>query len=102
MSKHELENQSLHRATEVLRAVAHPLRMRIIILLYQREQLAVKDIHESLGVAQPVASHHLRIMKTQGIVLARRDGQSTIYRLAEPHFYDILRHVGVIYNGVEQ
>jgi ArsR family transcriptional regulator len=71
----------LEGATGALRAVAHPIRLAIVDLLKDNASLNVTEIHESLGIEQAVASHHLRIMKDKGLLKSQRDGKNTFYSL---------------------
>ncbi|MEZ4685311.1 MAG: metalloregulator ArsR/SmtB family transcription factor [Bacteroidia bacterium] len=71
----------LEGATGALRAVAHPIRLAIVDLLKDNQSLNVTEIHESLGIEQAVASHHLRIMKDKGLLSSQRDGKNTFYSL---------------------
>ena len=81
----------LRESSETLRAIAHPLRLRIIELLFENKQLSVTEIHEALNVEQAVASHHLRILKNKKVVDLERDGKNSLYFLINPAFYDIVR-----------
>lgn len=81
----------LRESSETLRAIAHPLRLRIIELLHQNKQLTVTEIHQALQIEQAVASHHLRILKNKRVVDLERDGKNSLYFLANPAFYDIVR-----------
>lgn len=63
-----------------LRALSEPLRWRIIELLAD-EELCVCHIVEELGVAQPLVSHHLRILRDAGLVETERYRYWTYYRL---------------------
>lgn len=81
----------LRESSETLRAIAHPLRLRIIELLFENKQLSVTEIHEALNVEQAVASHHLRILKNKKVVDLERDGKNSLYFLTNPAFYDIVR-----------
>lgn len=63
-----------------LQAMAHPKRLRILALLAEGE-MCVCDITEGLGISQPLASHHLRVLKEAGLVQDRRDAQWVYYRL---------------------
>ncbi|MEM8584964.1 MAG: metalloregulator ArsR/SmtB family transcription factor [Bacteroidota bacterium] len=85
--------QTLHAATETLRAIAHPIRMQIIGFLAAEGRSSVKQIHEAFDIQQPVASHHLRILKDKQIVDAERDGQNTFYRLTKTGFQHIVETV---------
>ncbi|MEL6659632.1 MAG: metalloregulator ArsR/SmtB family transcription factor [Bacteroidota bacterium] len=81
----------LRESSETLRAIAHPLRLQIIELLHANKQLTVTEIHQQLGVEQAVASHHLRILKGKRVVDLERNGKNSLYFLANPAFYDIVR-----------
>ncbi len=63
-----------------LRALSEPLRWRIVELLAD-EELCVCHVVEELGVAQPLVSHHLRILRDAGLVETERYRYWTYYRL---------------------
>ena len=65
---------------EGLRAVAEPLRWRILALL-GREELCVCHLVEALGAPQSLISHHLRILRDAGLVESDRFRYWTYYRL---------------------
>lgn len=64
----------------VLRALAEPLRWRIVELL-AGEELCVCHLGEELGVAQPLVSHHLGVLRRAGLVASERHRYWTYYRL---------------------
>ena len=64
----------------VLKVVAEPLRLRIVQLLAV-EELCVCHLAEDLGVAQPLVSHHLRILRDAGLVATERYRYWTYYHL---------------------
>lgn len=63
-----------------LRALADPTRLRIFAALRAKER-CVRDLVESETLAQPLVSHHLRVLSEAGLVTARRDGGYTLYAL---------------------
>lgn len=63
-----------------VRALAEPLRWRIVELLAD-EELCVCHLVEELGVAQPLVSHHLRALREAGLVETERFRYWTYYRL---------------------
>jgi len=65
----------------VFRALADRTRLRILQLLSGGE-LCVCDIVTHLGVPQPKASRHLAYLRRAGLVLARKEGLWSYYRLA--------------------
>lgn len=83
----------LEKATETLRAVAHPIRILIIEMLHNGTPLSVKEIHTQIGIEQAVASHHLRIMKNKDIVSVTRDGKNSLYSLKHSEYYYIIEHL---------
>jgi ArsR family transcriptional regulator len=66
----------------MLRAVADPLRWRILLAL-SREQLCVCHLVEDLGATQSLVSHHLRVLRETGLVAAERHRYWTYYRLRQ-------------------
>ncbi len=83
------------RATEVadiLKAVAHPLRLRIVAILCA-EELNVNALAARLGTNQAIVSQQLRILRMRRLVTAvRKDGYAN-YRLLEPRLRDLVRCV---------
>ncbi len=68
----------------VLKAVAHPLRLRIVAALCQGEA-HVNALAERLGASQAIVSQQLRILRMHGLVEARRADGFARYRLLEPN-----------------
>lgn len=75
---------------EVLRALAEPLRWRIVELLAV-EDLCVCHLVEELAVRQPLASHHLRALRQAGLVDSYRHRYWTYYHLRRD-VLETLRH----------
>jgi DNA-binding transcriptional ArsR family regulator len=66
--------------TDAFNAVAEPRRREILDALIGAER-SVNDLVEQLGVAQPVVSKHLRVLREVGLVRVRDEGRQRIYRL---------------------
>ena len=88
--KLKLDDDSLEDVSETLRVMAHPIRLGIIELLHENEEMSVTDIHQDLEIEQAVASHHLRILKGKKVVKVRRDGQRSFYALHDDDYFAIL------------
>ncbi len=71
----------LKKAAIILRALNHPLRQRIFLLLEERGKMTVSEIYAKLLLEQSVASQHLAIMRRAGIVKTERDKKFVYYRL---------------------
>jgi len=67
-------------AAEVLKAIAHPIRLQIVELL-QAKEMCVGDIAEALGGKQAITSQQLNMMKAKGVLSCRRDGARVYYRI---------------------
>jgi DNA-binding transcriptional ArsR family regulator len=65
---------------DLARALAEPLRWRIVELL-STEQLCVAHLSEELGAAQPLVSHHLKVLRQAGLIEPDRYRYWTYYRL---------------------
>jgi ArsR family transcriptional regulator len=74
---------------EVLKAVAHPLRLRIVATLCAGEE-HVGALAERLAVPQPIVSQQLRILRSHGLVAATRAHGFARYRLAEPALRELV------------
>ncbi len=70
------------RAAEFLRALAHPMRLRILCRLLEGE-LSVSGFESELGLKQPNLSQQLAALREAGLVATRREAKSIIYRLAD-------------------
>jgi ArsR family transcriptional regulator len=81
--------QRAEHAAEVLKAVAHPLRLRIVATLCAGEW-HVTELAERLEVPQPIVSQQLRILRGHGLVVVTREGGFATYRIAEPALRDLV------------
>jgi DNA-binding transcriptional ArsR family regulator len=61
-------------------AIAHPGRRAILRLVLDRE-LPVSELAERVGVSQPAASQHLKVLRDAGLVRGRVDGRRRLYRV---------------------
>jgi ArsR family transcriptional regulator len=77
----KFDTEQLETMTELLRAIAHPIRLTIIDLLQEGKQLTVSQIQKELGTEQAVASHHLIILKNKDVLFCRRSGKTILYSL---------------------
>ena len=82
-------DQHLDRKVQVLKAIAHPLRLRIIAVL-ARGDTHVNALAEALDVSQSTVSQQLRILRMSTLVEVHRQDGFSIYSLAEPHLVDLL------------
>ncbi|MEY4928184.1 MAG: hypothetical protein RI894_2622 [Bacteroidota bacterium] len=75
---------------EVLKAIAHPLRIQIIDFIHTHKEVNVNKIYSALGFEQSITSQHLKTMRTAGVVIHRKTERFVFYSLD----YDVLAKVG--------
>lgn len=80
---------TLVAAGELLRALSAPVRIAIVLLLRDSER-CVHELVDALGVAQPLISQHLRVLKSAGVVDGKRHGREVVYRLVDEHLSRIV------------
>ena len=76
------DHPSVESISETFRALSEPTRVKILYLLAS-EEMCVHDITSLLNASQSSISHHLKILKLNNLVQARREGKSVYYSLAE-------------------
>ena len=79
--RRELNVEQLEIAVNMLKAIAHPMRISIISLLEDGRKMTVTEIHEKLQIEQSTTSHHLGILKDKGVLSSKREGKDTLYSL---------------------
>ncbi|MEM6805333.1 MAG: metalloregulator ArsR/SmtB family transcription factor [Bacteroidota bacterium] len=89
--KRNIPISSLERMAEVLKTIAHPVRLDILELLEVEKALTVSDIQEKLGqeVATSMLSHHLIKMKDKGILTSEKKGKYIFYQIKDRHILQI-------------
>lgn len=82
----------LLKASRMLKTLADPTRLRILVLLGERE-LSVKALSEALHMEQSATSHQLAVLKKERLITARRVGRQAFYAPCDQHIYSVLRQV---------
>jgi len=67
-------NEMTYNADTVFTALSHPMRLRTLVLIKQMNELCVCELTHTLGLAQPVISRHLALLKEAKLVTSRRQG----------------------------
>lgn len=75
--------ETLGRAAERLRTIAHPHRLRMIEMLLV-SRFTVGELAKACGIKSHMASEHLRLMQRSGLLSFERDGRKTYYSVCEP------------------
>ena len=80
-TKVTFQQEKLQVSTELMRALAHPLRLKILEFLDQHKNIQVSQIYNTLKIEQSIASQHLRILKNAGVLVADKDGKFMHYNI---------------------
>jgi DNA-binding transcriptional ArsR family regulator len=65
---------------DAIDAIAHPGRRAMLRLVLDQE-VAVSELAERVGMSQPAASQHLKVLRDAGLVNGRVDGRRRLYRV---------------------
>ena len=85
-------DEDIDRASRSLKAMSHPLRLKILCTLGENE-ISVQDIVESVGTSQSNISQHLAILRDKGILSARKDANRVYYKVGDQR---TLRLIGMM------
>lgn len=88
-------------AAELLRALAHPMRLQILCRLLVGE-LAVGGFESELGLKQPNLSQQLGQLREAGLVTTRREAKAVFYSLADERVRIIIDALRVAFNATPQ
>jgi len=77
----EIEPGRIEIAANIMKAIANPMRLAILGLLSEGDELTVTKIHQLLKIEQSTASHHLGILKDKGVLNSRRVGKNRYYSI---------------------
>ena len=80
-----IDEDKLEQATELMRALSHELRLKILDFIDKNDQINVNNIYINLGLEQSITSQHLRILRLADLVQTRRDGKQIFYTLNSDH-----------------
>lgn len=77
-------DDAFDRAAIILKALADPVRARILFALSQ-SPLCVCELSVLLGMSLPAISHHLKLLTTAGLLKVRKEGKFAVYHLCGEH-----------------
>ncbi|GGP94323.1 transcriptional regulator [Streptomyces virginiae] len=84
---------------EFFKTLGHPVRIRVLELLAEREH-AVAEMLPEVGVEAASLSQQLAVLRKSNLVVTRREGSSVYYALTDPEIVDLLRVARSILSGV--
>lgn len=80
-TKVTFDNEKLQYSSELLRALAHPLRLKILEFIDKNKEINVNKIYNTLKIEQSITSQHLKVLRMAGVVHTDRDGKFVHYSI---------------------
>ncbi|MEE9596200.1 MAG: metalloregulator ArsR/SmtB family transcription factor [Acidiferrobacterales bacterium] len=77
------DEDDIYLASRAMKAMAHPLRLKILCILGGSSEVSVQDIVERVGTSQSNISQHLSILRDKGILAFRKDANRVYYRIGD-------------------
>lgn len=82
LRKYLSKTQDFETVADIFKQVSDPTRARLFWLLCHCEE-CVLNISAMLGMSSPAVSHHLRALKTGGLITSRREGKEVYYKASD-------------------
>jgi DNA-binding transcriptional ArsR family regulator len=82
--------EDIQVAARSMKAMAHPLRLKILCIVGCRTEVCVQDIVELVGTSQSNISQHLSILREKGILAFRKDANKVYYRIGDSRIVKII------------
>lgn len=76
------KEEEIQQAAEAMKAIAHPLRLKILCVLGDQE-VSVQDIVDQVGTSQSNISQHLAILREKNVLATRKDANRVYYRISD-------------------
>lgn len=99
MNKSLTTFQVLDKSAEILKTIAHPIRLAIIEILYKQGKLSVTDIYKKLDIEQSIISYHLKNLRMVNVVVSNRKGTKIFYSIDKPDVIKIFEHITTLGNA---
>ena len=82
--KSPLDQEAAELVARRFHALSDPTRLRVLDILRNREEASVGELTELLGSSQQNVSKHLSALQAEGFLARRKQGTSSLYRIADP------------------
>lgn len=92
-------DEQVETAARALKAISHPLRLKILCVLGANE-VCVQDIVEAVGTSQSNISQHLAILRDKGVLATRKDANRVYYRVADQRTLQLVAMMREVFCGV--
>ena len=89
----KIQQDNLQLSSEILRALAHPLRLKILQFIDQNDTINVNKIYNTLKLEQSITSQHLRILRSAGLVDTEKEGKYRHYHINYARIQQVLKAI---------
>lgn len=97
MSDNQIDRQANELMAEMLKAIAHPLRLSILQILIENET-NVGDLALRLDSPQAVISQQLKVLRLNQLIEMRREGNFSIYRVRDENRQNLRKMIDCLHN----
>ena len=84
------DDRDLYVASRALKAMGHPLRLKILCILAGATEISVQDLVERVGTSQSNISQHLSILRDKGILDSRKEANKVFYRIGDQKILQLM------------
>ena len=95
------KQEHIETAARALKAISHPLRLKILCVLGDAEQ-SVQDIVDAVGTSQSNISQHLAILREKGVLKARKDANRVYYSVGDQRTLALIGMMREVFCGIPQ
>jgi len=91
-----MENEQIEAMSKLLKSMSHPIRLKILCLLQEKE-MSVGDIREEVKTTNANVSQHLNILRSQGIIDYRKDANFIYNRIHDPRIIELMQKMKILF-----
>ena len=87
----DMDMNKYNEIAEVLKALAHPVRLCIVRGLIEKGGCNVCHMQECLGMPQSTTSQHLQKLRSAGIISGQRKGLEVTYKVCDQRVIELIK-----------
>ena len=88
-----LPDETAKELVRWFKLLADETRLKIIFFLLEKNELNVRSLCDLLELSQPAVSHHLALLRVDGLIECRRDGKHNYYRVLRHRFGELMSKI---------
>ena len=91
-----MNDENLHKISALLKSIAHPLRLKMLCSL-QGGEMTVGELRGRLSTSHANISQHLTVMRNQGIIISRKEGNYIFNRIADDRIMKLVNKLELLF-----